>query len=509
MNNAWSCLSEPARRLEYDGVFRMRCVLEQGQLSAAALRERPLDLVYMFAVTVRKSLAGGGGLGLREENVLIFNLEAARLERWRGGDVVDSRPLAALRGVRDGDGDAAGALRLLLGEEGGKETSLALSARSAADAAAITRLVTRLVTALTAGGLRLREDDSDMPPPAVMSGWLTMRAAAPTSKVGVGALQASLPSSGALSRPSRIFALLGRSKLLVFTDRTCATLKQLLTLEAGTLELKHARGDEAFVLSIGKFKLSLTADSAFVAGQWASAITAGLMQKGLFIDDEIEDAPPTEAGAASGGGGGRARGRSGSGSGGSPKTARDSPPATDPWSPPRAGDAVHARRSGAGAAAAASAAQHRRVPSGDLLGGIGSHAPAAADAALARDLDALYAQPAAELDAALASAAEPAPAAAPADRRHRAGDARCSSAGVCAVQGSEGGVLPAQPAVFEGARTRRRLQDRLVPRRRAARGVHRRRHPARRRRRAAAGGAAAERAAGAPPPAVRAFPSRF
>ena len=127
------------------------------------------------------------------------------------------------------------------------------------------------MTALTAGGLRLREDDSDMPPPAVMSGWLTMRAAAPTSKVGVGALQASLPSSGALSRPSRIFALLGRSKLLVFTDRTCATLKQLLTLEAGTLELKHARGDEAFVLSIGKFKLSLTADSAFVAGQWASA----------------------------------------------------------------------------------------------------------------------------------------------------------------------------------------------------------------------------------------------
>ena len=77
VNNAWSCLSEPARRLEYDGVFRMRCVLEQGQLSAAALRERPLDLVYMFAVTVRKSLAGGGGLGLREENVLIFNLEAA------------------------------------------------------------------------------------------------------------------------------------------------------------------------------------------------------------------------------------------------------------------------------------------------------------------------------------------------------------------------------------------------------------------------------------------------
>ena len=201
MNNARSCLSEPARRLEYDGVFRMRCVLEQGQLSAAALRERPLDLVYMFAVTVRKSLAGGGGLGLREENVLIFNLEAARLERWRGGDVVDSRPLAALRGVRDGDGDAAGSLRLLLGEEGEKETSLALSARSAADAAAITRLVTRLVTALTAGGLRLREDDSDMPPPAVMSGWLTMRAAAPTSKVGVGALQASLPSSGALSRP--------------------------------------------------------------------------------------------------------------------------------------------------------------------------------------------------------------------------------------------------------------------------------------------------------------------
>ena len=45
VNNAWSCLSEPARRLEYDGVFRMRCVLEQGQLSAAARERSPPRVV--------------------------------------------------------------------------------------------------------------------------------------------------------------------------------------------------------------------------------------------------------------------------------------------------------------------------------------------------------------------------------------------------------------------------------------------------------------------------------
>ena len=69
VNEAFNTLSVPELRAEYDGLFRMRCVLEQGSLTEARLREQPLDLTYMFAVTHRK------GLGMREESVLIVNLQ--------------------------------------------------------------------------------------------------------------------------------------------------------------------------------------------------------------------------------------------------------------------------------------------------------------------------------------------------------------------------------------------------------------------------------------------------
>ena len=44
VNEAFNVLSVPEKKAEYDGIFRMRCVLEQGSLTLARLREQPLDL---------------------------------------------------------------------------------------------------------------------------------------------------------------------------------------------------------------------------------------------------------------------------------------------------------------------------------------------------------------------------------------------------------------------------------------------------------------------------------
>jgi curved DNA-binding protein CbpA len=205
VNEAFNTLSVSELRAEYDGLFRMRCVLEQGSLTDARLREQPLDLIYMFAVTHRK------GLGMREESVLIVNLQdglaAGRIERWRGGDAIDQRPLSALRSA-ELEGAASRDIKLQLQDEAGKPLpSLALSARSAADAASICALLHALRGALlTRDEARLRRDDRALPPPPVQQGWLTIKLA------GQG---------HALSRPFRAFALLGRSKLLLFSDRTC------------------------------------------------------------------------------------------------------------------------------------------------------------------------------------------------------------------------------------------------------------------------------------------------
>ena len=46
VNNAFACLSDTKQRQEYDGLFRTRCVLEQGVLTSQTLVQRPLDLVY-------------------------------------------------------------------------------------------------------------------------------------------------------------------------------------------------------------------------------------------------------------------------------------------------------------------------------------------------------------------------------------------------------------------------------------------------------------------------------
>ena len=95
-NMAHACLSDAARRAEYDAIFRMRCVLEQGALTAESLRAAPLDAVYMFAVSTNRGL----GMG-REESVLMVNLvdglSQGRIERWRHGEATDVRPLSALR----------------------------------------------------------------------------------------------------------------------------------------------------------------------------------------------------------------------------------------------------------------------------------------------------------------------------------------------------------------------------------------------------------------------------
>ena len=101
VNEAYACLSDKGKRDGYDALFRMRCVLEQGLiLSADALRAKAiLDAVYMFQVEQANIL------GLKERSVLMVNLSAdlglpgARLERWRNGEIIDARPLSALRFV--------------------------------------------------------------------------------------------------------------------------------------------------------------------------------------------------------------------------------------------------------------------------------------------------------------------------------------------------------------------------------------------------------------------------
>ena len=216
VNSAFACLSEPARRKEYDGIFRMRCVLEQGRITEQMLRERPLDCVYMFAVQHHT-----GMLGSKEDNVLLLSLgsglEGAKVERVRNGEIVDSRPLSSVRSAEADVGSSV--VKLLLREpsrasgEAGRSSTLQLSARSASDAASICTLLRALISLAITGApaLTFRTDDCDMPPPARMAGWLTVRTG---------------QKFGGLSKP---FALLGRSKLLMFTDRTCASPWLLLT----------------------------------------------------------------------------------------------------------------------------------------------------------------------------------------------------------------------------------------------------------------------------------------
>ncbi|KAL1522727.1 hypothetical protein AB1Y20_017702 [Prymnesium parvum] len=380
VNSAFECLSDPARRKEYDGIFRMRCVLEQGRITERTLLERPLDCVYIFAVVHHK------GIGLREENVLLLNLpaalEGAALERVRHGEVVDSRPLATVRAAEVEPGSAT--VKLLLRDpsrasgEAGRSSTLQLSARSASDALSIATLLRALISFSLTGepALRFRTDDADMPPPARMAGWLTVRTG---------------QKFGGTSRP---FALLGRSKLLMFSDRTCTTLRQLLTLEASALRVSHTVGEKELELQLGSFKLSLATDSAFVTEQWAQAITEASMTKGLFLDPS-EQPPPSELRRSS--------------------STAQATPSNDPFEY-QAACALPRSRPPPPPPPAKKGSVAREVEVGDLLGDLSTPSKRQEDDDLKEDLQELYSAPTTEVDTTLGerSAAVDAAAASPA-----------------------------------------------------------------------------------------------
>ena len=254
VNNAFACLSDGQKRKEYGTAFRMRCVLDQGMLTPQTLWERPLDELWMFAVQTPK------GLGIKEDNVLLLNLEggiaAGRLDLWRVGTVVRQYPLATLRQVdADSAGGAPTTLRLAFvqdveptaGSSARPSTStLTLLARSVTEASTIAILL-RALRAGAAGpdlGPRptLRTDDERMPPVPRMVGMLTMR----SSLAFVGDLVKS-----DFGRSS-VFAMLGRSKLLLFSDALCSSLRQLIALEAGSLAVSHCAGEKEIELSISQ-----------------------------------------------------------------------------------------------------------------------------------------------------------------------------------------------------------------------------------------------------------------
>ena len=54
VNNAFACISDAKQRQEYDGLFRTRCVLEQGVLTSQTLVQRPLDLVYSASPRIER-----------------------------------------------------------------------------------------------------------------------------------------------------------------------------------------------------------------------------------------------------------------------------------------------------------------------------------------------------------------------------------------------------------------------------------------------------------------------
>ena len=288
VNEAHTCLSDEAERQKYDAVFRMRCVLEQGRLTPEGLRAAPLDALYMFTVYQQKSL----GM-VREGRVLMVNLldgiASGRVERWRHGESIDARPLSALRAV-----DAAGEATLKLTFESGtgSNTTQSLLTRSAGDCATLVALL----RALTAEShmLALRNDDAIMPPAPKLTAWLQFKP------------QSTSALSAAFNKTSKVFAMLGRSKLLMFADALCTNLKLLITLEAGTVQVQHEEGAKELELSMQpssgsssersskgssqqRFRVTLTADTPFVAGQWAQAISECLLRRVPSTDENDED----------------------------------------------------------------------------------------------------------------------------------------------------------------------------------------------------------------------------
>lgn len=367
INLAHTTLSDASKRAEYDAVFRMRCVLEQGVLTSQQLVV-PLDSVYMFAVSQI------GLLGMREESVLMVNLVdgimSGRVERWRHGEAVDVRPLSSLRSVDDEYATARSppTLKLTFGSpsdaSGGKVTLMQISMRSPGDATTLSVLLRALLTTCSLSTstpfVELRQSDEQMPPQPKLTAWLTFRPSANSSAL-----------AAAFSRPSRVFVMLGRSKLLVFADALCTNLKQLVTLEPGAVLLSHDEGTTDFELMLRSsassgsnggsggsraskpFKLVLTADTSFVADQWAAAIADCLMAA-RCIDDVDSQHGALLAQSSSG----------------AHTSVRGS---GDTGGESAAGELAAGKNPGSGlglgtSSTATLASRHVRTPSGDLLG---------------------------------------------------------------------------------------------------------------------------------------------
>ncbi|KOO24622.1 chaperone protein [Chrysochromulina tobinii] len=388
VNSSYACLSETPRREQYDAMFRMRCVLDQGNLTADQLRELELDANYMFPVLGVKTL------GMREEAVLMLNLEdglpKASVERWRNGENIDQRPLSSLRSV-DADDNPPNGVKLAFREESSKtETKVHLLARSVGERGTIVLLL----RTLTSAGAKLRTDDRLMPPPPRLTAWLKLS----STSLMYG------------KQSVRVFALLGRSKLLLFSDAQLRQLKQLITLETGAVQLRHTPGEQEFELTInpptspntkssafgagkdllnmGKsmFKLTLSAETGFVAGQWATAISEGLMQAGLNAEGVTMQAS--------------ASGATGAGAPTKPKWGPEMMGAApaDPFDMPKSSKA--AVGSGGGASAKPKTEQ---VAEADLLGDLGGGDEAdlvrTASLGLNSDLRELVAKPTADIQA--------------------------------------------------------------------------------------------------------------
>ena len=389
VNSSYACLSETPRREQYDAMFRMRCVLDQGNLMPDQLRELELDANYMFPVLVVKTL------GMREEAVLMLNLEdglpKASVERWRNGESIDQRPLSSLRSV-DADDNPPNGIKLAFREESSKtETKVHLLARSVGERGTIVLLL----RTLTSVGAKLRTDDRLMPPPPRLTAWLKLS----STSLMYG------------KQSVRVFALLGRSKLLLFSDAQLRQLKQLITLETGAVQLRHTPGEQEFELTInppsapntkssafgagkdllnmGKsmFKLTLSAETGFVAGQWATAISEGLMQAGLNAEGVTMQAPVSSAVSSASGAGAPAK----------PKWGHEMMGA-DPFDMPKSSKAAAGSRGGASAKP-----KTEQVAEADLLGDLGGgdedDLVRTASLGLNSDLRELVAKPTADIQA--------------------------------------------------------------------------------------------------------------
>ena len=126
------------------------------------------------------------------------------------------------------------------GGGGGRASTVALLARSPGEAATLGVLLRALIAAAAVAhlpkeegapaALELRRDDRLMPPAPRLVGWLALKPSG-----------AAAAFTAAFGRTSKVFAMLGRSKLLLFGDGLCTSLKQLITLEAGTLQVGGPR----------------------------------------------------------------------------------------------------------------------------------------------------------------------------------------------------------------------------------------------------------------------------